>query len=176
MRIYTGDVGKRLGTYRADEELLAAVAVKAAERGETVTDVIIQRFRAYIRDDEAPRTLAAIRPARLTLTLECAGSVMPTSGDPRHNPRRGHGQCLALPPPRDRDVGPLADAHRVGLPGRQVGIGQVAAVASLPAVPRIPVNVPRSRHRRFLSPGLIRGGPTAAPERVSSYSPHPQQG
>jgi hypothetical protein len=35
-----------------DGDLLAAVAVRAAERGETVTDVIIQRFEAYIRDAE----------------------------------------------------------------------------------------------------------------------------
>ena len=47
--IYTCDVPKRLGTYRVDCDLLAAVAVRAAERGETVTDVIIQRFHAYIR-------------------------------------------------------------------------------------------------------------------------------
>ena len=51
MRIYTVDVAKRLGTYRVDEDLLAAVAARAAERGETVTDLIIQRFQAYIRDD-----------------------------------------------------------------------------------------------------------------------------
>jgi hypothetical protein len=42
-----------MGTYRVDRDLLAAVAVRATERGETVTDVIIQRFEAYIRDDEA---------------------------------------------------------------------------------------------------------------------------
>lgn len=33
--------------------LRRAVAVKAAERGETVTDVITRAFEAYIRDDEA---------------------------------------------------------------------------------------------------------------------------
>ena len=42
-----------MGTYRVDEELYAAVAAKAAERGETVTDLIIERFWAYIRNDEA---------------------------------------------------------------------------------------------------------------------------
>lgn len=47
--IYTGDVGKRLGTYRVDRELLAAAAVCAAERGETVTDVIVGGLHAYIR-------------------------------------------------------------------------------------------------------------------------------
>jgi hypothetical protein len=35
-----------------DGDLLSAVAAKAADRGETVTDVIIQRFEAYIRDAE----------------------------------------------------------------------------------------------------------------------------
>ena len=52
--MYTGDVGKRLASYRVDRDLLAAVTAKAAERGETVTDVVIQRFEAYIRDDEEP--------------------------------------------------------------------------------------------------------------------------
>jgi hypothetical protein len=42
-----------------DGDLLAAVTVRAAERGETVTDVIIQRFRAYIRDDEAAGIVSA---------------------------------------------------------------------------------------------------------------------
>jgi hypothetical protein len=47
--IYTGDVGKRLGTYRVDEALIAEALACAAERGETVTDVIIQALQAYIR-------------------------------------------------------------------------------------------------------------------------------
>ena len=51
--MYTGDVGKRLASYRVDEDLLAAVTAKAAERGETVTDVVIRAFQVYIRDDGA---------------------------------------------------------------------------------------------------------------------------
>jgi hypothetical protein len=57
--MYTGDVGKRLASYRVDRDLLAAVTAKAAERGETVTDVVIQRFQAYIRDDEEPSVPSA---------------------------------------------------------------------------------------------------------------------
>jgi len=48
-----------MGTYRVDGDLLAAVTARAAERGETVTDVIIQRFRAYIRDDETAGIVSA---------------------------------------------------------------------------------------------------------------------
>jgi hypothetical protein len=40
----------RMGTYRADAELLVAVAAKAAGRGETVTAVIERAFQAYIQD------------------------------------------------------------------------------------------------------------------------------
>ena len=47
--IYTGDVVKRLGTYRVDCDLLASAAVCAAERGETVTNVIVNALQAYIR-------------------------------------------------------------------------------------------------------------------------------
>ena len=47
--IYTGDVVKRLGTYRVDCDLLASAAVCAAERGETVTDVLVRALEAYIR-------------------------------------------------------------------------------------------------------------------------------
>ena len=47
--IYTCDVAKRLGTYRVDRGLLADAAVCAAERGETVTDVIIRGLEAYIQ-------------------------------------------------------------------------------------------------------------------------------
>lgn len=49
-----------------DEELYAAVAAKAAERDETVTDVIIRALQAYIRDDRtapvAPVLLLATSP------------------------------------------------------------------------------------------------------------------
>ena len=51
-RIYSGDVAKRLGTYRVECDLLAAAAVKAAERGETVTDVLVRALCVYIRDSQ----------------------------------------------------------------------------------------------------------------------------
>ena len=51
VRIYTGDVAKRLGTYRAESDLIDAAVAKAAQRGETVTDLIVERLQAYIRDD-----------------------------------------------------------------------------------------------------------------------------
>ena len=57
--MYTGDVGKRLASYRVDGDLLAAVTTEAAERGETVTDVVIRAFQAYIRNDGAPEMASA---------------------------------------------------------------------------------------------------------------------
>ena len=42
-----------------DGDLLSAVAAKTAERGETVTDMIVSALRAYIRDDEAAGTVSA---------------------------------------------------------------------------------------------------------------------
>jgi hypothetical protein len=48
-----------MGTYRADSDLIDAAVAKAAERGETVTDLIIERLEAYIRDDGA----AEVAPA-----------------------------------------------------------------------------------------------------------------
>jgi len=48
----------RMGTYRADAELLVAVAAKAAGRGETVTAVIERAFQAYIHDEAAVYTVS----------------------------------------------------------------------------------------------------------------------
>ena len=48
-RIYTCDVVKRLGTYRVERDVLADAASVAAERGETVTDVLVRALEAYIR-------------------------------------------------------------------------------------------------------------------------------
>ena len=65
-RIYTVDVGKRLGTYRVDEDLLAAALVRATERGETVTDVIIRALCAYIRDSQ-PAGIVSAPPVAASL-------------------------------------------------------------------------------------------------------------
>ena len=43
-------MAKRLATYRADGDLLDAVAAKAARMGETVTAVIERAFREYVTD------------------------------------------------------------------------------------------------------------------------------
>ena len=54
-------MAKRLATYRIDGELADAVAARAAERGETVTDVITRAFREYV--SAAPRlSLGAEEP------------------------------------------------------------------------------------------------------------------
>ena len=57
--IYTCDVPKRLGTYRVDRGLLAEVAARAAERGETVTDVLVRALEAYIRGASRGETASA---------------------------------------------------------------------------------------------------------------------
>ena len=57
--MYTGDVRKQLASYRIPKGLLAAVTVEAAERGETVTDMVIRSMEAYIQRREA----AGIVPA-----------------------------------------------------------------------------------------------------------------
>ena len=51
--MYTGDVRKQPATYRIPPGLLAAVTVEAAERGETVTDMVIRSMEAYIQGGEA---------------------------------------------------------------------------------------------------------------------------
>jgi hypothetical protein len=51
--MYTGDVRKQPATYRIPRDLLAAVTVEAAERGETVTVMVIRSMEAYIQRGEA---------------------------------------------------------------------------------------------------------------------------
>jgi len=51
--MYTGDVRKQPATYRIPRDLLAAVTAEAAERGETVTDMVIRSMEAYIQRGEA---------------------------------------------------------------------------------------------------------------------------
>lgn len=53
VRMYTGDVRKQLASYRIPPGLLAAVTAEAAERGETVTDMVIRGMEAYIQRGEA---------------------------------------------------------------------------------------------------------------------------
>lgn len=57
--MYTGDVRKQPATYRIPPDLLAAVTSEAAERGETVTEVVIRSMEAYIQRGET----AGIAPA-----------------------------------------------------------------------------------------------------------------
>ena len=53
-------MAKRLQTYRVDGDLADAVAARAAEEGETVTDVITRAFREYV-EGEPPQTVHGIK-------------------------------------------------------------------------------------------------------------------
>lgn len=98
MRIYTGDVAKRTGTYRADADLIDAAVAKAAERGETVTDLIVERLRAYIRDDwtgEAASVPPVAVPPVYTPREEPASYEDPPEDPPCRHPAASveAGQC-----------------------------------------------------------------------------------
>ena len=53
-------MAKRLQTYRVDGDLADAVAARAADEGETVTDVITRAFREYV-EGEPPQTVHGIK-------------------------------------------------------------------------------------------------------------------
>ena len=53
---------KELLTARIDGDLKRAVAAKAAERGETVTEVIVRAFTAYIQADLAGQAASPAPP------------------------------------------------------------------------------------------------------------------
>lgn len=53
-------MAKRLQTYRIDGDLADAVAARAAEEGETVTDVITRAFREYV-EGKPPQTVHGIK-------------------------------------------------------------------------------------------------------------------
>ena len=73
--MYTGDVGKRSRTIRVDEALDDAVAAEAAERGETVTDVVVRAFEAYVRGADQGQAYVQQAPSGPAVHTGSAASV-----------------------------------------------------------------------------------------------------
>ena len=68
--MYTGDVRKRLASYRIPEDLLAAATIKAAECGETVTDAVIRGLEAYVQGSEAAVVASTAPVSAVTVHTE----------------------------------------------------------------------------------------------------------